>query len=259
MDIAGIKELLHVHGIAPLKSRGQNFLINDEALEKIATLANCAKSDIWIEVGPGLGALTEKLAEKAKKIIAVEIDAEFARILQERYKDISHIRIIHDDIRRFPLENIKNYTLIGNLPYNIAGEILEKFLQKETAKPETIIITAQKEFAEKLVSKPPRMTKLGLFAQYYGAPRIAATFPPHYFWPQPSVYSSLVEIRVKKEKELLLGKKQEVDLWSIIKTAFIQPRKMLKNSLNSNNGAFGEKRPQELSLSDWVSLVSPKK
>lgn len=254
MDVNSIKKLLHTHGIAPLKSRGQNFLINDVALEKITTLANRSKSDIWVEVGPGLGALTEKLAVKAKKLIAVEIDAEFARILQERYSNTPHVEIIHDDIRRFSLGSIKNYALIGNLPYNIVGEILEKFLQKERAKPETMIITVQREFAEKLVSKPPRMTKLGLFTQYYGEPRIVASFPPHYFWPQPSVYSSLVEIKVKKE--LPLHKAQETALWNMVKTACIQPRKMLKNSLAIDSGAFGEKRPQELSLEDWIGLVT---
>lgn len=255
MDISTIKELLHTHGIAPLKSRGQNFLINDGALEKIAALANYEKGDICVEVGSGLGALTEKLAANAKRVIAVEIDAEFARILQERYKNNSKVNIIHEDIARFSLGNIKKYNLVGNLPYNISGDILEKFLQKETIKPEMIIITVQKEFAEKLTSKPPHMTKLGLFAQYYGAPRVVATFPPSYFWPQPSIYSSLVEIKVKKEQELPLDKKQETALWNMAKVAFIQSRKMLKNSLNINHSIFQEKRPQALSLDDWIRLV----
>lgn len=258
-----VKSILHAHGIAPLKSRGQNFLINDEALKKIAALANIKGSDICIEIGPGLGALTEKIALFTKNVIAVEIDKGFVQLLRDRFANAANVRVIHKNILEFTTSDVVNnvneergYKVVGNLPYNIAGGILEKFLQKEAVKPKTMIITVQKEFAQKLTAKPPRMTKLGLFAQYYGKARIAATFPPSYFWPQPSIYSSLVEIQVKKEKDLPLSAIQEAALWNMVKTAFIQPRKMLKNSLNSNSGSFSEKRPQELSLEDWVSLIT---
>lgn len=256
MDVNAIKKLLHTYGVSPLKFLGQNFLVNERALEKIASVANLGKRDTVVEIGPGLGVLTEKLASAAKDVIAVEIDKKFIRILEERFAETPNVRIIHQDILQFSPPSSGSYAVAGNLPYNIAGDILEKFLQKEPKKPNVMVITVQKEFAEKMAAKPPLMTRLGLFVQYYGVPHIEAEFPPSYFWPQPNVRSSLVEIKVKKRRELPLSIKQENIMWQMIKTAFNQPRKTLKNSLGFTDSTFQQKRPQELALSDWMTLAA---
>ncbi len=259
MDAHEIKELLTYYNLAPLKSRGQHFLINERALNEILHVANITQYDTILEIGPGLGVLTKELAALAKQVIAVEIDKGFAKVLKRRFHDKPNVAIVHGDILEVDPKNYSlqttSYKLVGNLPYNLTSLILEKFLRQEPKKPAQLIITIQKEFALRVTAHPPNMNRMGLLCQYYGTPRIVARFPPSYFWPKPKVHSSLVLIDVTPPKALPLKANDEERLWASIKTAFSQPRKMLKNSLSLISGGFGKKRPQELTLENWITLV----
>lgn len=261
MDVPTIKQLLSESAIAPLKSRGQHFLINERSIEQIVHVAKVTQYDTIVEIGPGLGVLTEALAKRAKHVIAVDIDKGFVNILKRRLQDRLNITIVHADILKFRLTTydprLTTYAVIGNLPYNLTSKILEKFLQKERQKPELMVITVQKEFAKRMIAKPPRMNRLALLCQYYGKPEIAATFPPHFFWPQPKVHSHLVKIDVTPHNELPLNKRQGREMMKIIRQAFSQPRKKLKNSLGLQvtGYALQDKRPGELTLNDWVALL----
>ncbi|MBI3273936.1 MAG: ribosomal RNA small subunit methyltransferase A [Candidatus Colwellbacteria bacterium] len=259
MNIAKIKFFLKKHHIAPLKSLGQHFLINDATVKEIVRIANITKYDTIIEIGAGLGILTQELLVYAKKVIAIEIDKGFIDVLKERFKDIPNVSIIHADILKLQDLRFKTYDLrykvVGNLPYNLASKILENFLRKEKKKPTLMVVTVQKEFAQRMIAKPPEMNRLALFVQYHGKPNIEAHFPPSYFWPQPKVHSSVVKIEVKKRSELPLEKAREESMWKIIKQAFSQPRKKLRNSIGLSIPKFQEKRPGELSLKKWIRIV----
>lgn len=255
MSITQIKQILHQYRLAPLKQLGQHFLINEGALEQIIRFANIKKNDTIIEVGAGLGTLTERLAKKAKKVIAIEIDKGFSKILKERCRGYANVEIIQGDILTFTPPVGVTYNIVGNLPYNLSSLIIEKFLQKEEQEPRKFLITVQQEFAERMLAKPRSMNRLSLLVQYYAKPVIVANFPPHYFWPQPKVSSVLVKIQVKNRG--MLNRAKERRLWEVIKKAFNQPRKMLKNTIpESVYTRFATKRPSELSLDGWIKLSS---
>ncbi len=251
MNIEELKEILARYNLSPSKKRGQHFLINEEANTKIIQFANIKKNDTIIEIGPGLGMLTQEIAKKARKVIAVEIDKGFAQILRERFKNTLNVSIVCQDILDFtPPKNVP-YSIIGNLPYNISSAIIEKFLRSAKAQPKFLLIMVQKEFALRMTAQAPSMNRLALLSQYYGSPRIVAQFGAHSFWPQPKITSSLVLITVKKNK------KKEDEMWDIIRDAFNTPRKMLKNTVPSSiTGSLQKKRPSELSIQDWINLSS---
>lgn len=259
MDVPTIKELLKKYNVAPLKSLGQHFLINEQAIHKVIHIAQVTEYDTIIEIGPGLGALTRELALKAKQVVAVEIDKGFFGILKDTVGKNSNVTLINNDILRTPL-SWENYKVVGNLPYNISPHILEKFLMSRAWRPSLIVVTVQKELAQRLVAKPGNTNRIGVFAQYYGKPEIIQDFPPHYFWPQPQVHSSLVRIIPKPIHNLALSPEQETRLRDMLKIAFGQPRKKLSSSLGGALGAnaqtLGGKRPQETSLNDWITLAS---
>lgn len=254
VDIAAIKELLKKYHVAPLKSLGQHFLVNDGAIHRIIHIADIAKYDTILEVGPGIGLLTKELAKQAKHLIAVEIDKGFFAILRQELKDYPQVAIIHADALTVPLFLPDEYLFVGNLPYNASAPILERFLALD-ARPRRMIITVQREFAERMVAKPPRMNRLALLAQFHGTVRIVDHFPPHYFWPQPQVHSSLVRIDLLPSDKLPLNSEGAAMLAAMAKAAFGQQRKQLKNTLDFVDPRFAQKRPSHLSLSDWVQTV----
>lgn len=255
MNAQQVKGLLAKYHIAALKSLGQNFLINEGAALQVIHIADIKGYDTILEIGPGLGVLTKHLGAKAKKLIAVEIDKGFVSILKEELGSFPNVEIVNADILKFSLPRGID-TVVGNLPYHLAGAILEKLLSVRALRPHRIVLTVQKEFAMRLTAKPGQSNRIGLFTRYHGTPRIVQEFPPHYFWPQPKVRSALVCVELKPAKELALSETQEPILWQLIKTAFNQPRKKLRNSISLDMSRFDERRPQELSLDDWLAVVN---
>jgi len=224
-----------------------------------------------LEVGPGLGFLTEKLAKTAKKVIAVELDKKLAGILTAGFlsKSIRNVSIINEDILNFRDDFFagQNYKIVANLPYNISSIFLRKFLSSAQP-PETMVLMLQKEVAERIVAQPPQMSLLALSVQFYAEAEIISLVPPTAFWPQPEVDSALIKI-VRKAS----ANQPQVDaklFFRLLKIAYSAKRKMLKNNLANGlhlpmaeveniivkSGHNPKIRAQELSLENWLNLFA---
>ena len=212
----------------PLRRRGQNFLINDFIIKKVLQAADLNKKDNVLEIGPGLGALTRKLAEKAKEVVAVEIDQQLVRVLKNELKDYQNIKIVQKDIREIKLSDygLKSYKIVANLPFNITGLVLKRFLS-HSIKPETIVVILQKEVGERIIAQPPQMSKLSVMIQFYGQPKIISNIKKDNFWPKPRVDSVILRI-----KPFISPRFQDENLFfQIVRAGFSSPRKYLLNNL----------------------------
>ncbi len=263
-----IKELLEKHEIKPSKFLGQNFLIDRNILEKIISASEIKKDDVVLEIGPGIGTLTKELAQRAGRVIAVEKDKKMVEILSETLADYKNIEIIQDDILKLQNLEVKNYKIISNIPYYITSPVIRKFLESPEA-PQEIILTIQKEVAQRICAKPPKMSLLALSVQFYAEAKIISYVPKNCFLPAPQVDSAIIKIIPQKKYNI------DSDLFfKIAKAGFSHPRKQLVNNLsvlkNSNgvkldkhivsewllkNNIMPSQRPETLSVSDWVKLA----
>ena len=268
------------NNIQPARSKGQNFLIDENVYDRIVEAAEIDNDDTILEVGPGLGFLTEKLAEKAGEVVAVELDDKLAGLLREKFGQSGNVAVVNEDILnvecriancesfiniRHSKFDIRNYKIVANLPYNITSIFIRKFLESEN-KPKTMTLMLQKEVAERICAKPGEMSLLAVSVQFYAEPKILFNVPRQAFWPVPAVDSAVlgmssVECRVSNEID-------RKDFFRLVKIGFSARRKMLKNNLASGyhisqdqalewirNAGFDEKvRAQELGVSDWQAL-----
>lgn len=259
------------YDITPTKERGQNFLVDKRALGKIVETADLSKNDTVLEIGPGMGVLTIELARRAGRVLCVEIDGKMVKILQEVFNDFKNIEIVHQNILRINLDDfgIKKYKIVSNIPYKITTLILEKFLTKEIS-PELAVFLLQKEVAERISAKPPEMSALAIFVQFYGESRVVAQVPKHCFWPQPRVDSAIVEIKPhgKYSKILEEFNLNRDEFFKFVHKSFSSPRRQLQNNLKAFLGWEREKilelleklefnaeiRAEELGVKDWVEL-----
>ena len=148
-----MKEILKKYSIHPSKFYGQNFLINKGIVEKITSAADLSKKDTVLEIGPGLGILTEEMIKHAGKVIAIEKDKKLYELLKDRFKDVGNLELINSDILSHSPE-LTTYKLISNIPYNITGKIFRKFLLADNS-PQTIVVMVQREVGEKLLGTTP--------------------------------------------------------------------------------------------------------
>ncbi|MDD4271430.1 MAG: 16S rRNA (adenine(1518)-N(6)/adenine(1519)-N(6))-dimethyltransferase RsmA [Patescibacteria group bacterium] len=261
------KELCRLYNIKPARSKGQNFLIEEKIYGKIVAAAGLKPNDTVLEVGPGLGFLTAKLAKEAGRVVAVELDDKLAEVLKIGLmaKEIKNVEVINSDILKSSLALFAkgDFKIVANLPYNITSIFLRKFLEGEN-KPELSVLMLQKEVAERICAKPGGMSLLAVSVQFYAKPEIAQAVPKENFWPEPQVDSAIVKIKVKKE----MPKADNQNFFQLVKFGFSAKRKMLKNNLaagfkiDQNEAAakirqagFNEKiRAQELSVDDWLKL-----
>lgn len=261
-----IKNILSHYGLRLKKSLGQHFLINEKILNKIIDSADITKKDQVLEIGPGLGILTNELCERAGKVIAVEKDEKLAKILKRTTKEFNNLEIINQDILRTKIYNLqpRTYKLVANLPYNIAGPILRKFLESEN-KPFLMILMLQKEVAEKIVAAPGQMSILSVSVRFYADSEIIEIVPDSDFWPSPKVDSAIIKISNIKKKSKIDTK----NFFRCVRIGFSSPRKTLLNNLaagykldKENIKNILEKiklnefvRAQELSINDWQKLI----
>jgi len=260
------KVICQRYQIKPLRRRGQNFLVNDSVIKQILQAADLNKEDNVLEIGPGLGALTKELAEKAKEVVAVEIDRELVRVLKNELKDFKNVKIFQEDIRGIiPLDyGLRNYKIVANLPFNITGLVFKQFLTG-LIKPEIIVVILQKEVGERIIAQPPQMSKLSVMVQFYGQPKIISNIKKDNFWPKPKV--DAVILKIKLFPSLLF--QDEAMFFQIVKAGFTSPRKYLLNNLEKSAMISKEKgkkifeqinlnkkiRAQELSVEEWIKLV----
>lgn len=233
---AQIKEIMKENDLIFHKGLGQNFLFDSHYLESIADSGKVTKEDTVIEVGPGLGVLTTRLAERAKKVIAVEIDQNLVPVLKKLTSDFENVEIINEDIMKTDINALikdeGSVKVVANLPYYITTPIIMKLLEgKYNIKSITVMI--QKEVAERFVAKPSSKDygAITLSINYYTNPKITLTVPPSAFIPPPKVYSSVITLECKVPE---IKVEDEGKMFKVIKAAFNQRRKTLVNALSSN-------------------------
>jgi 16S rRNA (adenine1518-N6/adenine1519-N6)-dimethyltransferase len=219
---------LHAH-----KGLGQNFLQDPLVLEEIASVAEIQPTDTILEIGPGLGSLTRYLAASAKEVIAVELDENLIPPLKAVLEPHPNVRIVHGDILKlspgqFIREN--NYLVVANIPYYITSAVIRHLLESEP-RPRRIVLTIQKEVAQRICAKPGDMSLLALSVQVYGMPRIAAHIPAEAFFPAPKVDSAVLVVDLYASP---LIKEELLDtFFRLVKAGFSQKRKTLRNSLSA--------------------------
>ncbi|MCX6789584.1 MAG: 16S rRNA (adenine(1518)-N(6)/adenine(1519)-N(6))-dimethyltransferase RsmA [Candidatus Gribaldobacteria bacterium] len=256
-----------VSPIRPIKALGQNFLRYEKIVWQVIKVADLKPSDTVIEVGPGRGALTFKLAQKADKVIAIEKDRQLAKFLQEKLstQNIKNVEIINKDILNYQF-NIQNYKVVANLPYNIATAVIMKFLQAKNP-PELMTVITQKEIGQKIVAKPPEMSKLSVFSQLYSDVKIIDYISRKCFYPQPKVDGAILLIQPKKIK---LAPKALANFTRIARAGFVWPRKQLANNLSKGldvdrekinqwlkqNQILPTRRPETLTVEEWIKLTA---
>jgi len=262
--------LLKQHGLRADKKLGQNFLQDPFALESIASAAEIQPTDTVLEVGPGLGSLTRYLADAARQVIAVELDADLIPPLETITKPYNNVHIVHGDILKIsPKELIHttDYLVVANIPYYITSAIIRHLLENDL-KPRRIVLTIQKEVAERICAQPGDMSLLALSVQVYGQPRVAKRIPANAFFPAPKVDSAVLCVDTypspKIQPELLNT------FFKLTKAGFSQKRKTLRNSLSSGlhiatveiedlltKAEIDPKRRAEtLSIDEWQKLCT---
>jgi len=267
-------------GIHPKKGLGQHFLVDPTHRAHIVAAAGLNPTDIVLEVGPGPGVLTDLLAAQAGRVIAVELDDRLIPFLRERFADQPHVVIVHGDILKldigywvlgiarntpYPIPNIR-YKVVANLPYYITAAVTRHLLEAQPP-PELLVLTVQREVAERMVASSPKMSLLALGVQFYCTAQIVGRIPAGAFYPAPKVDSAVV--RLERRPESPVGDVTAESFFRVARAGFSQPRKQLRNSLAAGLGvppavveewlsAAGiahQRRPETLTVAEWGKLA----
>lgn len=233
-----IREIKDKYGFRLSKSLGQNFLTDKNIIDEIIESAQIGPEDLVMEIGPGMGVITMEAAEKAKKVIAVEIDKNLIPILKETLKDYDNVEIINKDILKTDVnglidgckEKFAGVKILGNLPYYITTPIIMKLLE-DGVKADSITIMMQKEVADRIKALPGTKAygALSVAVQYYCTAEAVVNVPKEVFMPQPKVGSTVLRLCIRKEKPVIL---EDRDMFfRCVKAGFGQRRKTLLNSL----------------------------
>ena len=267
-----IKKILKEHGLSPSKRLGQNFLIDKTILKKILQGADLQANEVVLEIGGGIGTLTQALAKKVKKVIVVEKDPRLVSLLKETLKNFHNIEIIEGDILKIlnsKSESLKSklkskgYKVVANLPFYLTAPLIRKLLES-SYRPKEIVLIVQKEIAQRITAKPPHMNLLALSCQFYGRAKIIGYVSKKSFWPQPEVSGAIITLKPKGLKP----KVEKEVFFKIVKAGFCHPRKKLVNNLTKNLGVEKEiilkilknakinkdLRPENLSIKNWITL-----
>ncbi len=220
------------------KNYGQNFLIDSHVIDKIIAAAEIDKSTKVLEIGPGIGTLTQYLAEAAESVTAVEIDDKLIPILEKTLADYDNVNVIHGDILKQDIGAIyggEPFKIVANLPYYITTPIIMNLLESRVP-ADSITVMIQKEVADRMKAEPGSKDygALSLAVQYYADPYLAANVPPNCFMPRPNVGSAV--IRLKRLEEPSVNVKDERHMFKLIRAAFNQRRKTLANAVKNFEG-----------------------
>lgn len=270
------QNIIRKHGFTFKKSLGQNFLIEPTILDKIVRSAGIDQDTGVIEIGPGIGALTQKLAEKAGKVVAIEIDQRLIPILGDTLSDYSNVKVIHGDVLKISVAEIieqelatfKSIKVVANLPYYITSPIILKLLE-EKLNLDKITIMIQKEVAERISASPGGKDygSLTVAIEYYAEAEISFTVPKTVFVPQPNVDSAILNLTIRKQSPYEV--EDEERLFKVIRASFAQRRKTLYNNMINlvgkenkeillaifnKTGIEPSRRAETLSLLEFVEL-----
>jgi 16S rRNA (adenine1518-N6/adenine1519-N6)-dimethyltransferase len=265
-----IPHLLRQYSLHPVKSLGQNFLVDEAALERIVELAQISPGEVILEIGAGLGSLTRHLAARARSVVAVELDAKLIAPLEQVVLPYPNVQVVAGDILALdPVELVSHqeYVVVANIPYYITSALIRHLLEARVT-PERLILTLQKEVAKRICATPGEMSLLALSVQVYGHPEIVAYIPAGAFYPPPRVDSAVIHIQLYPSP---LIPHPELDaFFQLIKAGFSQKRKTLRNSLSAGlrlppsaaEAMLGKaaidpmRRAETLSIPEWHQLTS---
>lgn len=263
------RDLMRRYNIKPRKSLGQNFLLDPEILSQIVKSAEVTPQTEVLEIGAGLGSLTLTLAGTANHVVAVELDNALIPALTEAVGSNDRVQVVQGDILKIQMAELNlqpGYFVVANIPYYITSAVIRHLLEAPI-RPARIILTIQREVAERICAKPGDMSLLALSVQVYGSPSICGRLPAGAFYPPPNVDLAVVRIDLFPEPIIPLDR---IDLFfKLIKAGFSQKRKMLRNSLSaglhipaekiavllSSAGIDPMRRAETLSISEWDALI----
>ncbi|MFA6307239.1 MAG: 16S rRNA (adenine(1518)-N(6)/adenine(1519)-N(6))-dimethyltransferase RsmA [Patescibacteria group bacterium] len=273
MKIDELKFLLKKYNLSPNKIRGQNFLISDEVLDDIIATAKIDKHDLILEVGPGLGALTQRLVATSKQVVALEIDKNLQEILNTLVKLNKNLKIIWQDILSLTgvqwreilnSYGVDDYKIVANIPYYLTGKFVQKFVVADK-KPLSMTLMIQKEVAQRVVDNK-KQSLLSLSVAFYAKSKLASLVSKENFYPQPKVDSAILYIYDIHAWDY---DEDEKKTWQIVKRGFAYKRKKLFNNLLSDQTINKEKlkivfdkigldtniRAEKLKIDDWLAIA----
>lgn len=236
------KFIIQKYGFTFQKKYGQNFLIDSSILDKIIDSAGITKDDCVLEIGPGIGTMTQRLCEAAGKVVAVEIDDKLIPILADTLQMYENVEVIHNDILKVDIKSLSEkenggrpLKVVANLPYYITTPVIMGLLESNVPM-ESITIMVQKEVADRMRTGPGSKDygALSLAVQYYSKPSIVAVVPPSCFMPPPKVESTIIRLELYKDRPVIV--KDESLLFRLIRASFNQRRKTLVNGLSNGMG-----------------------
>jgi len=266
LDAPGV---LKKYGILPKKSLGQNFIINQRALDDVISTAGLTGHEEIIEIGAGFGTLTIELAQQAGRVFAVEIDKRLIPVLRDNLQDFENVTLLHADFLQLdPVELVSRsgYYVVANIPYYITSSLLRQ-LMESSMPPARVVLTLQREVAQRITSSPGDMSLLALSVQIYGSAVITARFQAECFYPIPEVDSAVLRIDIYKEP--VVPREVIPAIFRLARAGFSQRRKKLRNSLArelgsspaevekllASAGIQPKSRAQELSIQDWEKIA----
>jgi 16S rRNA (adenine1518-N6/adenine1519-N6)-dimethyltransferase len=263
------RRLLQQWDIRPSKGLGQNLITDPVILDKIVGAAELSPGDVVLEIGAGLGTLTERLAQQAGRVVAVELDERMTAVLQDTLSSLNNVALVQGDILALnPAQLVQpasEYKVVANLPYYITSAVLRHLLES-SHRPQRLVVTVQREVAERIVAKPGQMSLLAVSVQFYGEPRLLFRIKPGSFYPSPGVVSAVVRVDMHDTPPVDLD---AAAFFRVVRAGFTQRRKQLRNTLSAGlhvppeevaarlqeAGIDPKRRAQTLSLEEWASAV----
>ena len=264
----GLRRRLEALGVRPYKGWGQNFLVDTSVPRRMVEVAAVQPGEVVVEVGPGLGVLTEPLLAAGARVVAIEIDPRLAVHLREQFGAMDNFQLVESDILAVEPERLapsgEPYKVVANLPYSVTSAVLRHLLSRPR-RPTRLVVMVQREVAERIVAEPPAMSLLAVSIQFFGSPRLALRVPAGAFYPAPSVDSAVVALEVE---DLPLPDDEQPAFFRVVAAGFGQRRKTLSNSLMAGLAlprpaiqaalAAAEldprRRAETLTVADWVRL-----
>lgn len=261
----------------PRKALGQSFLVSPGVLQHILSAAEASAEDVVLEIGPGLGVLTRALADRVRRVVAVEVDPVLAGGLGEKLRDCVNVEIVTGDILALDVATLMTgetvapwlatvgYKVVANIPYYITSAVIRQLLEARI-KPALIVLMVQKEVAQRITAAPGAMSLLAVSVQFYGTPRLVHFVPAGAFYPVPKVDSAI--LRIEPRAEPRMNNVETNGFFGIVRAGFSQKRKQLRNSLAQglhvptltidqgmkSAGIDPQRRAQTLSVEEWINL-----
>lgn len=243
-----IKYIMDKYNFRFSKSLGQNFLIDEQTVDRICEGAEIGPEDDILEIGPGIGVMTQAMAQRARKVVAIEIDRALIPVLKETLAECDNVEVIRGDVMEVDLKALiaekfegRRPKVVANLPYNLTTPIIMMFLEEQIPVSD-IVVMIQKEVAERISAKPSTKAygALSVATQYYSDPKIITKVPRTVFMPAPNVDSIVIRMTIRQTPPVALD--SPVLFFKVVKAAFGQRRKTLHNALNA--GGFGQSKDQ---------------